>query len=77
MAENKIMISKKFVMFFLIFIIYYFSLAFAGQCVGRCGLFDPKAPCQCDDVCINYGDCCRDICIDCPTHPACGGVTTT
>ncbi|MBU5678644.1 MAG: hypothetical protein KQA36_01995 [Candidatus Aenigmarchaeota archaeon] len=77
MAENKTMISKKFVIFFLIFIIYYFSLAFAGQCAGRCGSYNSQAPCQCDAVCINYGDCCRDICIDCPTHPACGGVTTT
>jgi aqualysin 1 len=37
------------------------------SCEGRCGQFDPNASCQCDDQCVNFGDCCSDI------DQVCGG----
>jgi len=37
------------------------------SCEGRCGQFDPNASCQCDDQCVNFGDCCGDI------DQVCGG----
>lgn len=32
-----------------------------GQsCEGKCGNFDQTWPCNCDDLCTQYGDCCAD-----------------
>ncbi|MFH8107712.1 MAG: hypothetical protein QXJ25_01670, partial [Candidatus Aenigmatarchaeota archaeon] len=45
-----------------------------ASCRGRCGNYDPQAPCQCDNSCHNYRGregCCEDICQACPTHPSC------
>ena len=38
----------------------------AESCVGRCGVFDPLKPCQCDAACTSFGDCCADIVPACP-----------
>ena len=46
-----------------------------ASCKGRCGTYDPRAPCQCDLSCKNYGDCCSDICTACPNMPWCGATT--
>ena len=35
-----------------------------GSCAGRCG--SPDAPCACDPVCVEYGDCCPDYETACP-----------
>nr|MBI4156636.1 hypothetical protein [Candidatus Woesearchaeota archaeon] len=32
----------------------------SNSCQNRCGFYDPKESCQCDDVCKDYGDCCLD-----------------
>jgi subtilisin family serine protease len=32
-----------------------------ASCEGRCGQFDPAQPCQCDDLCQQFGDCCADF----------------
>jgi Zn-dependent metalloprotease len=32
-----------------------------GSCEGRCGNYDPAASCQCDDACVQFGDCCPDF----------------
>jgi len=32
----------------------------SNSCQKRCGFYDPKESCQCDDVCKDYGDCCLD-----------------
>ena len=34
----------------------------SATCVGACGVYDPDAPCQCDELCFGSGDCCDDIC---------------
>ena len=32
-----------------------------GSCEGRCGdNLDPNQPCQCNDECAQFGDCCED-----------------
>ena len=31
-------------------------------CQGRCGKYDGKKPCQCDWLCLVYGDCCAALC---------------
>jgi hypothetical protein len=46
-----------------------------NSCSGRCGTYNPKAPCQCDAGCKSFGDCCSDICITCPKMSWC--ITTT
>ena len=53
------------------------------SCEGRCGQYDPAASCQCDDACVQFGDCCGDfeqLCTGGPPDPnscvqnnACGG----
>jgi aqualysin 1 len=30
------------------------------SCQGRCGNFDPNRSCQCDNACVQFGDCCAD-----------------
>lgn len=37
-----------------------------NSCAGRCGQYDPDAPCQCDAGCQDGGDCCADIDQVCP-----------
>ncbi|MEM5868799.1 MAG: hypothetical protein QXL09_02505, partial [Candidatus Aenigmatarchaeota archaeon] len=56
------------------------STTIPPSCKGRCGSYNPQAPCQCDSYCHLYkgsDSCCSDICTYCPTHPACSKVTTT
>ncbi|XP_070555155.1 uridylate-specific endoribonuclease-like [Ptychodera flava] len=37
------------------------SLLAQDSCINRCGLnFDSSYSCQCNDGCVNYGDCCAD-----------------
>jgi agmatine/peptidylarginine deiminase len=43
----------------------------AGTCVGSCGGQSAPNSCWCDDLCVQYGDCCDDI------EEACGGTTPT
>lgn len=31
-----------------------------NSCAGRCGSLDPSQACQCNDDCVNFGDCCPD-----------------
>jgi hypothetical protein len=40
-----------------------------GECFGYCGSQAPGG-CWCDNLCDGYGDCCPDVCEDCPelTH---------
>lgn len=40
-----------------------------SSCWGSCGGQSPDG-CWCDDTCAQYGDCCEDICVECPE--ACG-----
>ncbi len=35
------------------------------SCNGKCGVYDPKAACQCDDQCTGKGDCCGDYTAQC------------
>jgi hypothetical protein len=46
-----------------------------NSCKGRCEIYNPNAPCQCDAKCILRGDCCKDICIDCPNLSICQIIT--
>lgn len=32
----------------------------SGSCAGKCGKFQKGDPCQCDDDCAKYDDCCPD-----------------
>lgn len=36
-----------------------------ASCVGRCGIFDSAAACQCDSQCATFGDCCADLATAC------------
>ena len=41
------------------------------SCAGRCGDVDPELPCQCNDGCVAFGDCCEDRCDVCEELPSC------
>lgn len=41
--------------------------AAAGTCDSRCGEFDATEACQCDEQCLQLGDCCEDF------SAVCGG----
>ena len=41
-----------------------------GSCVGACDGQSADG-CYCDDACVEYGDCCADICDECPDLGAC------
>ena len=43
----------------------------AASCTGKCGVYDKKALCQCDDKCTSNGDCCGDY------NSLCGAVAAT
>ena len=58
----------------------------SGQCVnqatcsGKCGVFKSGAPCQCDEKCFQFKNCCEDICTECKStfevqccEPQCDG----
>ena len=45
----------------------------ADSCVGVCGEVS-SAGCYCDEACVEYGDCCPDVCDACPELDHCGGV---
>ena len=72
---------KRNVLKFLIFLFLFlatFSLEKAlaqslslGSCYEKCGIYDSAAACQCDEKCIIYGDCCKDICTSCPRLSIC------
>ena len=40
------------------------------SCEGRCG--DYGYICSCDDLCVDFEDCCADVCDWCPSNPSCG-----
>lgn len=42
-----------------------------GTCQDRCGEYDAKATCQCDEYCSGSGDCCSDFETLCGTDKAC------
>ncbi len=49
----------------------------ANSCAGRCGAFVDNSTCQCDDGCVEAGDCCSDratICTGNNNNPGCGDV---
>lgn len=42
------------------------------SCLDKCGNFKPDAPCQCDNECLQFGDCCEDyeaLCGEGPPDP--------
>ena len=41
------------------------------SCVGKCGKYVAGAPCQCEDSCEKFGDCCKDKASACPKKPEC------
>ena len=41
-----------------------------GSCDGYCGEQSSQG-CYCDDVCIQYGDCCEGVCTSCPNLNFC------
>jgi len=43
------------------------------SCAGKCGAQSGK--CYCDDACFEYGDCCDDVCEQCPSLKGCGPCT--
>ncbi len=43
----------------------------AASCKDRCGKYDPKAPCQCDEACGESGDCCDDYPTLCAAAAGC------
>jgi hypothetical protein len=43
-----------------------------GQCNGFCGGQAPIG-CWCDNQCDGFGDCCPDVCADCPNLNLCTG----
>jgi len=45
----------------------------AASCKDRCGKYDAKAPCQCDDLCKDSGDCCDDYAALCGSSASCKG----
>ena len=53
----------------------------SASCIGRCGVYDPNYPCQCDPQCRQYKGsegCCPDICRACYNNISwCHGSTTT
>lgn len=40
-----------------------------ASCKGQCGSFSNDAPCNCDDACEDYGDCCSDYEQECKVPP--------
>jgi len=38
---------------------------FGGSCASSCGGFAPDNECACDEVCVQYGDCCPDYAEHC------------
>ena len=34
--------------------------SYSSSCSGRCGQYDKYAPCNCDNLCGQYNDCCSD-----------------
>jgi len=40
------------------------------SCAGACG-GQAASGCYCDEECVNYGDCCPDVCEQCPELAAC------
>ena len=42
----------------------------AGSCEGFCG--GQANGCYCDEACVQYGDCCEDVCEACGLHCGAG-----
>ena len=49
------------------------TVAFAGICEGACGEQSPVNSWYCDDLCVEYDDCCPGLCGDCPQLNQCMG----
>ncbi len=47
--------------------------ASANTCAGACGGASADGSCYCDDQCNDFGDCCADVCTQCPGTAGCGG----
>ncbi|MFH1531704.1 MAG: hypothetical protein ABIK09_13340 [Pseudomonadota bacterium] len=48
------------------------GMCVAGDtCAGACGA-QSAAGCYCDESCAEYGDCCPDVCDQCPELTSCG-----
>ncbi len=46
-----------------------------GSCKGQCGKYQQNSPCQCDQQCVEFGDCCKDYkeyCSGPNPGPVCG-----
>lgn len=43
----------------------------SGSCAGACNGQALNGDCYCDDSCLDYGDCCDDICTHCPDALSC------
>jgi hypothetical protein len=41
-----------------------------ASCAGVCGDAAPTG-CWCDETCAEYGDCCKDVCLECPDLSHC------
>ena len=52
------------------------SPAAGGDCADECGGQAPTG-CWCDTACADMGDCCAEVCSDCPTLSHCAATTTT
>ena len=49
----------------------------ANTCLGRCGEYQAAATCQCDEYCVESGDCCEDreaLCSGAAAEAGCGSV---
>ncbi len=57
---------KKLVLFILLFLANLSNNSLYAQCGGNCGFF--AGSCYCDDFCWIAGDCCPDMCANCPTQ---------
>lgn len=43
-----------------------------GSCAGACYDVGSDGQCYCDETCFSNGDCCDDICTECPALMGCG-----
>ena len=55
---------KKLILFLTLFSASSFVQTVFAQCAGNCGNF--AGGCACDDDCWLFGDCCPDMCTECP-----------
>ena len=65
--------ARVFLAVLLVCILSHAQAPLASTCAGACGGPAADGACHCDEACSNYGDCCADVCAQCPTLPGCGG----